>query len=58
MQGGGGRLAAVVLQAGDVLLLHCMDRCPLLLQKEPAIGSMSPGGLGLSRGGGGGAFLH
>lgn len=32
-----GRLANVVFEAGDILMLHCLDKCPLLQFKEPAL---------------------
>mgnify|MGYP002852956388 CR=1 FL=1 len=31
-----GKLASVVFEAGDILMLHCLDKCPLLQWKEPA----------------------
>ena len=31
-----GKLASVVFEAGDILMLHCLDKCPLLQFKEPA----------------------
>lgn len=34
-----GKLASVVFQAGDVLMLHCLDACPLLQFKGPALGA-------------------
>lgn len=33
-----GKLASVVFEAGDILMLHCLDKCPLLQFKEPALG--------------------
>lgn len=32
-----GKLGAVVFEAGDILILHCLDKCPLLQLKEPAL---------------------
>jgi len=32
-----GRLAAVLFKAGDILVLHCLDTCPLLQFREPAL---------------------
>ena len=34
-----GKLASVVFEAGDILMLHCLDKCPLLQFKEPALGT-------------------
>ena len=34
-----GKLASVVFEAGDILMLHCLDKCPLLQFKEPALGA-------------------
>ena len=31
-----GKLASVVFEAGDILMLHCLDKCPLLQWKEPS----------------------
>ena len=38
-----GKLASVVFEAGDILMLHCLDKCPLLQWKEPALGARGSG---------------
>jgi Trk K+ transport system NAD-binding subunit len=44
-----GKLASVVFEAGDILMLHCLDKCPLLQWKEPALGAARGSGAGARR---------
>ena len=43
-----GRLAGLKFEAGDILMLHCLDKCPLLQFKEPAL-NVTPSMLALQR---------
>ena len=43
-----GKLASVVFEAGDILMLHCLDKCPLLQWKEPALGGARGSGAALA----------
>ena len=37
------KLADVKFEAGDILMLHCLDKCPLLQFREPAAGGGAAG---------------